>query len=109
MSWRRSRLPSAACQSFEPEQPQCIIGCIAHQFKPGCAIGRLNDLNGGQGLLEAIKNLSAFVTEDELNIVLQQVGQWKGLLTEVLDEAPVKPCMTKKRTNLSYKRGVRQL
>jgi len=60
--------------------PQCIIGCIPHKLEWGCPIERLNDRSGGQGLLGATKSLFAFVTENELNIFLQQIGQWKAFL-----------------------------
>jgi len=101
--------PHLLVNPLSQNDPQCIIGCISHQLERGCPIGRLNDQSGGSGLLEAIESLFAFVTKDELKIFLQQVGQQKGLLVEILNKAPVKPCVTKKKTNLSHRRGVMQI
>jgi len=67
----------------------------------------LNDKSGSQGLLKAIKTLfPSFIKDeiiDEVNILLQQLGQLEGLLAKILDKAPIKPYMAKKRTNLSHK------
>src|SRR3954471_20988892 len=90
------------------DSPNCIIGSITHKLKRKCPIRGLNDGSGGQCFLQEVKRLFAFVIKFESDVILQQVRQWKSYLAEILDETPVKTCMTKKRTNLANARSVRQ-
>src|SRR3954471_18007193 len=94
--------------SLRKNNPNNIIGRITHKLKRNCPIRGLNDGSGGQCFLQEVKRLFAFVIKIKSDVILQQVRQRKSYLAEILDETPVKPCMTKKRTNLANARRVRQ-
>ena len=60
-------------------------------------------------VIQCIKRIFASLSKVKCYILLQQVGERVGYLAKVFDKSPVKSCMSKKRSNLFHRRGVRQL
>jgi len=73
------------------------------------AVMWVDDRSVCKRLFQCIRSIFVPLSKVKWYILLQQVGERVCYLAEVLDKPPVKSCMSKKRSNLFHRRGVRQL
>src|SRR3989442_13910879 len=94
--------------SLPKNSPYSVVAGVTHDLERIVPIWWLDYWCRNQLLFQRIKRFSALFIQHKRHIFLQKLAKRLSYFRKILNKAPVKTCMTKKRANLPHTCGVRQ-